>query len=598
MREKHWLGTVISFTASCRWQMAMSIICAILSVAGGIIPYVGVYRIIVLFFQGEETVSGIGLWVAVCLAGYAAQLIFYAISTILAHYSAYSIIEQIRLKIADKLVSAPLGAVLNQSVGKLKSVIVDRVETIELPLAHVIPEGISNLLLPAGVFVYLLLIDWRMALAALLTVPIAAVAYAFVMRTFNKQYADYMESSNRVNGVIVEYIEGIEVIKAFNRSAASYEKYERAVTSFKDYTLNWFKSTWKLMNFGGSILPSTLLGTMPVGMYLYMNGSLSPAELTMCLILSLGIVGPLTSFTVFVNDAKSIEYAVKAADEYLNLEILDNAGEHTKLKHYDIELDHVSFSYETGDGQANQQTAKALADISLKLEEGSFTALVGPSGSGKSTIARLIARFWEPGSGEIRLGGVNIKQLPLAQLADVVSFVAQDNFLFNCSLKENIRLGNPEASDEEVVKAAQAACCDEFIHKLERGYDTNAGEAGGKLSGGEKQRIAIARAILKNAPVVILDEATAFTDPENEDKLQRSIAALTRGKTLLVIAHRLSTIRHADQIIVMEKGQMVQTGTHDELLRSCPLYRNMWEAHTGARRWAANRATGSVGTHV
>lgn len=595
MKEKNWLGTVLAFASECRVKMIFSVICAIISVAGGIVPYVGVYQIIVSFFDGSQTIKSILFWSGICLAGYVVKLSFYAISTMLAHFSAYTILENMRLKIADRLMKAPLGTVLNQPVGKLKNVIVDRVETIELPLAHLIPEGISNLLLPIGVFIYIIMIDWHMALAALITVPIAVVAYAFMMKTFNKQYADYMESSNYVNSVVVEYVEGIEVIKAFNRSSSSYEKFEKAVESFKAYTLNWFESTWKLMNFGGSVLPSTLLGTMPIGMYLYINGSLSPADLTMCLILSLGIVAPLTSFTVFVNEIKAIEYAVKDAYEFLNLKELENSLEPVNLNQYDIELKNVSFSYDTDkNDNLNSEENDVLNDINLKLPQGNFAALVGPSGGGKSTVARLIARFWDVSSGEVKIGGINIKSLPLSQLADTVSFVTQDNFLFNCSIMENIRLGNPKASDKEVINAAKAACCDEFIQNLDKGYDTNAGEAGGKLSGGEKQRIAIARAILKNAPIVIMDEATAFTDPENEDKLQKSIAALTKGKTLLVIAHRLSTIKNADKIMVMEKGCIINTGTHNELLKECELYKGMWEAHIGAKKWAANNEKGVV----
>lgn len=595
MKEKNWLKTVLSFATECRQKMILSVICACLSVAGGIVPYVGVYQIIVMFFNEGQTARDILFWTAVCLSGYAVKIVFYAISTNLAHISAYSILENMRLRIADKLMRAPLGTVLNQTVGKLKSVIVDRVETIELPLAHMIPEGFSELLLPIGVFAYIIMIDWRMALSAMVTVPIAAVVYGIMMRTFNKKYNDYMESSNHVNSVIVEYVEGIEVIKAFNQSTASYEKFEKAVKSFKEYTLDWFRSTWKLMNFGGSVLPSTLLGTMPLGMYLYIQGSLSPAELTMCLILSLGIVGPLTKFTVFVNDLKAIQFAIKDADEFLNLPELENTKESVVLHKFDVELQNVSFSYDAEKLSNSEKTKNSvLHNINIKIPQGTFSALVGPSGGGKSTVARLIARFWDVESGEIRIGGVNIKKLSLWQLADTVSFVTQDNFLFNCSLMENIRLGNPKASDDEVIKAAIAACCDEFIRALDNGYNTNAGEAGGKLSGGEKQRIAIARAILKNAPIIILDEATAFTDPENEDKIQKSIAVLTKGKTLLVIAHRLSTIKNADQIIVMEKGRIAEAGTHEELLERCNLYKNMWEAHIGAKKWAAGSGKGAV----
>ncbi|NFG95256.1 ABC transporter ATP-binding protein [Clostridium sporogenes] len=589
MKEKNWLGTVLSFAKECRVKMIISVLCAIISVIGGLLPYVGVYQIIILFFNGRQIVEDILFWSVICLIGYMVKLVFYAISTTLAHFSAYTILEKMRLNIADRLMKAPLGTVLNQPIGKIKNIIVDRVETIELPLAHMIPEGISNLLLPIGVFIYIIMIDWRMALASIITVPIAIIAYGFMMKTFSKQYENYMESSNYVNSVIVEYVEGIEVIKAFNRSSSSYEKFEKAVESFKVYTLNWFESTWKLMNFGGAVLPSTLLGTMPIGMYLYINGSLSPGDLTMCLILSLGIVAPLTSFTVFVNEAKAIEYALKDAYEFLNLKELENPLEPVNICRYHIELKNVFFSYNIDkDDNLSRTNNYVLNNINLKLPEGKFAALVGPSGGGKSTVARLITRFWDVSKGEIKIGGINIKRFPLSQLAHTVSFVTQDNFLFNYSIMENIRLGNPSASDEEVINAGKAACCHEFIKNLDNGYKTNAGEAGGKLSGGEKQRIAIARAILKNAPIVIMDEATAFTDPENEDKLQKSIAALTKGKTLLVIAHRLSTIRNADPIIVMEKGCIVDIGTHEELLKECELYKDMWQAHIGAKKWAAN----------
>ncbi|MCS4473906.1 ABC transporter ATP-binding protein/permease [Clostridium botulinum] len=599
MKEKNWLITVLSFAKECKMKMIISVLCAIISVIGGLLPYVGVYQIIILFFNGRQTVKRILFWSVICLAGYVVKLVFYAISTTLAHFSAYTILENMRLKIANRLMKAPLGTVLNQPIGKIKNIIVDRVETIELPLAHMIPEGISNLLLPIGVFIYIIMIDWRMALASMITIPIAIIAYGFMMKTFSKQYKNYMESSNYVNSVIVEYVEGIEVIKAFNRSSSSYEKFEKSVEDFKVYTLNWFKSTWKLMNFGGAVLPSTLLGTMPIGMYLYINGSLTPADLTMCLILSLGIVAPLTSFTVFINDAKAIEFAVKDAYEFLNLKELENPLEPVNICRYDIELKDVFFSYNTyEDDNLNRENNYVLNNINLKLPEGKFTALVGPSGGGKSTVARLITRFWDVSKGKIKIGGTNIKKFPLSQLADTVSFVTQDNFLFNYSIMENIRLGNPGASDEEVINAAKKACCHEFIKNLDNGYNTNAGEAGGKLSGGEKQRIAIARAILKNAPIIIMDEATAFTDPENEDKLQKSIAALTKGKTLLVIAHRLSTIRNADLIIVMEKGCILNTGTHEELLKECQLYKDMWQAHIGARKWAANSEKGGVKQYV
>ena len=420
---------------------------------------------------------------------------------------------------------------------------------------------------------------WRMNhfLTGLSMIPMA-----FLMRNYNSQYAAYMEANNHVNSVIIEYVEGIEVVKAFNQSTSSYEKFVGAVESFKGFTLDWFRSTWKTMNLMLAIMPTTLVGVLPVGLLLNRAGQITPAELAMGIILSLSIVGPLMKVTTFINEAKSMEYAVEAANELLNLPVLPDSGKMVPLQRTDIVLQDVSFSYGMNGGEEQD----VLHRINLTMPEGSFTALVGPSGGGKSTIARLIARFWDVTGGSISIGGRNIKELSIRQLSELVSFVTQDNFLFNCSLKENIRLGNPNATDAEVFAAARAACCDEFIARLEKGYDTSAGDAGKRLSGGEKQRIAIARAILKNAPIVILDEATAFTDPQNEDKIQKSIMALSQGKTLLVIAHRLSTIQNADQIVVLQKGQIVDCGKQEELLARCPLYADLWQAHIGAKNWS------------
>jgi ATP-binding cassette, subfamily B, bacterial IrtA/YbtP len=582
MKQRSWILIILSFASQCKKKIILSILCAVLSVIAGLIPYLSVYQIISLFIGGSPLMSEVWKWCFIGLGSYGIRFLFYGISTRLSHISAYTILENIRLRIADRLVKAPLGTVLGESVGKLKSALVDRVETIELPLAHMIPECISNLLLPIAVFIYLVCIDWRMALAMLITVPFAFVAFSIMMKNFNKLYADYMESNNYVNGVIIEYVEGIEVIKAFNQSSDSYEKYSKAVNSFKDYTLKWYQSSWKLMNFISSILPSTFLGTLPVGMYLYLDGSLAPQDLVMCLMLSLGIVGPLMNFTTYVNETKTVEYAVHDVDKLLHVDELPNAKNKRSLSTNDIELHDVSFAYD------KQSKKQILSHINLKIPEGRFTALVGPSGGGKSTIARLMARFWDTLDGTITIGGIDIRTIPLSQLADIVSFVTQDNFLFNCSIKENIRIGNPKATDEEVYKAAKAACCDEFILKLEQGYDTAAGDAGNQLSGGEKQRISIARMILKNAPIVILDEATAFTDPENEEKIQKSLTSLTKGKTLLVIAHRLTTIKNADQIIVLKDGEVEGVGTHQQLLENDLLYKNMWEAHISAQSWSAS----------
>lgn len=562
--------------------MILSVFCAILSVGGGFVPFWAVYEILILLIDQTVTLRDIQFWCLVGVAGYLVRVVCFGVSTILAHISAYTILEGLRLKIADRLMRAPLGEVMGRRIGYLKNIIMDKVDDIEPPLAHMIPEVTSNLLLPLAIFAWMLVIDWRLGLSVLIAPILSMILMAFLMKNYNSQYAAYMEANNHVNSVIIEYVEGIEVVKAFNQSTSSYEKFVGAVESFKGFTLDWFRSTWKTMNLMLAIMPTTLVGVLPVGLLLNRAGQITPAELAMGIILSLSIVGPLMKVTTFINEAKSMEYAVEAANELLNLPVLPDSGKMVPLRRTDIVLQDVSFSYGMNGGEEQD----VLHRINLTMPEGSFTALVGPSGGGKSTIARLIARFWDVTGGSISIGGRNIKELSIRQLSELVSFVTQDNFLFNCSLKENIRLGNPNATDAEVFAAARAACCDEFIARLEKGYDTSAGDAGKRLSGGEKQRIAIARAILKNAPIVILDEATAFTDPQNEDKIQKSIMALSQGKTLLVIAHRLSTIQNADQIVVLQKGQIVDCGKQEKLLARCPLYADLWQAHIGAKNWS------------
>ena len=584
-KKSSWLSTLFSFASPCKGKMILSVICAIISVFGGFVPFYCVYRILISFIQKDLTQNEIFFWCAVAMGSYAVKILFYGISTILSHVAAYQILEGIRLRIFDRLMKAPLGVVMSRRLGEMKNIIMDKVEDVEPPLAHMIPELCSNLLLPVCIFSWIIAIDWRMGLAVFIAPVLSLIPMAILMKDFDKQYKSYMDANNHVNSVIIEYVEGIEVVKAFNQSSASYAKFANAVTSFKEFTLNWFKSSWKLQNLTFAIMPSTLLGTLPVGLALYNSGALTPAQLIICLLLSLSIIAPLMKVANFTNELKAMEFSVNKAEELLELPVLSNVDDNKKvsIKNTDIELRNVKFSY------TDKEDDNVINGLDLRIPQGSFTALVGPSGGGKSTVARLISRFWDVSDGSISIGGVNIKDMPLSQLQHMISFVTQDNFLFDCSLKENIRLGNPSATDEQVYAAAKAVCCDEFISKLENGYDTSAGDAGKRLSGGEKQRIAIARAMLKDAPIVILDEATAFTDPENEDKIQTSIMALSRGKTLLVIAHRLSTIQSADQIVVLKDGAVEAVGKQDELLENCALYNDMWRAHIGVKNWTDHK---------
>ena len=388
----------------------------------------------------------------------------------------------------------------------------------------------------------------------------------------------YMESNVRLNSVIVEYIEGIEVIRAFGKAGSSYKKYADTVLEYKEFVIDWMRNTWVTMKLAFAFMPATLLGVVPVSLYLVSCGILSVSEMTLAVMLALSMVVSFAKLEIFANSIQQMKYTVDQTEAFLNMTRLSEPESEAILNGRDVHLKNVHFFY-------SEKSEEILHGIDLTLPEGSYTALVGPSGGGKSTLARLIARFWDVCDGSIEIGGVDIRNIPIAQLSELVSFVTQDNFLFQASIKENIRIGKPSATDEEVIAAAKRARCDEFISKLPYGYDTSAGEAGKKLSGGEKQRIAIARIMLKNAPIVILDEATAFTDPENEHLIQQSISELTKGKTLLVIAHRLSTVKDADKIVVLNGGRVEAVGTHEELLKGSPLYEKMWSAHIGAKRW-------------
>ena len=580
--KKGWFACLLSYAGGSKKRLIGSVILSVISVASGLVPYYCVFRMIEAFAARRLTVQAIGLWCGYALLAYLVKVVFFGFSTMLSHYAAYHILEGLRLRVADRFLRAPLGEVTAHSIGEIKNLVVDKIENIEPPLAHMIPEGMGHLVLPVVSIAALACIDWRVALASLITVPFSLICMMLTFRISGKNFNKYNDSNAAMNSTIVEYIEGIEVIKAFGRTGASYDKYAKSIIDYRTFVLKWLSSTWVTFKLAFALFPSTLLGTLPMCLWLGTGGAITAAEAALGVMLSMSMVTSLAKLEVFSNEIKGMQMTVEELQQYLDMPELPEPECRAELSGHGVTLKQVRFSY-TGEVEG-----EVLHGVDLDIPQGSFTALVGPSGGGKSTVAKLISRFWDVTEGTITIGGVDVREMPLSQLADTVSFVTQDNFLFRCSLKENIRLGNPKASDEEVVAAARAAQCEEFIARLPQGYDTPAGEAGKRLSGGEKQRIAIARMILKNAPVVILDEATAFTDPENEAKIQQSIAALAKGKTLLVIAHRLSTVCGADNIVVLNDGKIVAQGRQEQLLETCPLYRQMWRAHIGAKDWAVS----------
>ena len=510
---------------------------------------------------------------------YAAKILAFSISTGISHSMAYSVLESLRLRLADRFLHAPLGNVQNHSIGEIKSMMVDKIENLEPPLAHMIPEGAGHIVLPIVSLIALGFIDWRIMLASLATFPLSIFCMGLTFKISGKNFDKYDKAAAYMNSTIVEYIEGIEVIKAFGRAGVSYEKYAAAITDFRTFVVKWLASTFATMKLSFALFPSTLIGTLPTALALANGGSITPAQAALTVMLSISMVGSLAKLEVFSENMRQVKFTVENLEEFLEMPALPEPAARAAIRKTDVCLKDVHFSY-TGDTKD-----EVLHGIDLQLPQGSFTALVGPSGGGKSTVAKLIARFWDVTSGEITVGGHNLKEFTCDSLLSNISMVFQNVYLFNDTIRANICFGKPDATEEEMIEAAKKARCHDFIMDLPNGYDTVVGEGGGTLSGGEKQRISIARAILKNAPIIILDEATASIDPENEHFIQQAISELTRGKTGITIAHRLATVQNADQILVVEDGRIAECGTHEELIRKEGLYKKFTEIREQAEGW-------------
>ena len=534
------LGILWGWGKAHHGKFILSIVLAILGVACQMIPYFCVINIISKLFAGEKSFLP---YLAVCgiaLAGYLGKVLFSNLSTVISHNAAYKTLRDLRERVVNKLTKVPMGTILDTPSGYYKSIIVDRIESMEVPFAHLLPEMTANILVPLFIIVYLFVLDWRMALFSLVTLFIGLIIMSFGMRNYAEKGAGALAASKKMSDAVVEYIGGIEVVKTFSQSAGSYKKYADAVRGNADYYIDWMASSQKTMCSYNAVIPSVLLCVLPGGMALWLTGNITTMVFLAAVIFSLGLVGPIMEAFSFTGSLSMLGKNTEEICSLLNANELNHSENPVELNDLSIQLNQVSFSYD------NEQ--EVLHNIDLSIRPKTMTALVGPSGSGKSTIAKLIAGFWDVTSGNISLGGYKLTDIPLFQIAEQISYVSQDNYLFNRSVMENIRMGNPNATDEEVKDVAIRSGCDSFIRGLDNGYETIVGSSGSQLSGGERQRIAIARAMLKNAPIVILDEATAFIDPENEAIIQKAISALTAGKTLIVIAHRLSTIIGADNI--------------------------------------------------
>ena len=567
------IAWVLGQTGDHGGQYVLSVILAIIGVAFSVAPYFVVVGIVQGLMEGQQDFA---FYLGKCLimaALWLGRVLFHALSTATSHRATFAVLGEIRKRCTEKLARMPLGTVLTQSSGALKNTLVERIDSIETTLAHIVPEFTANLLVPVIIEIYIFTIDWRMGLASLVTVPIGMFSYALMMLGSGDFYQHTITATKSLNDTAVEYINGIQVIKVFGKTKSSYDRFVHDAYEAAHSFIDWMRASILPMTFAMVVMPSTMVSVLPIGGLLVKNGSLSPQDFIMVIILSVGLITPFVTLMSYSDDIRTMGTIFGEVRAILDAPEMVRPEEGKAPEKNDLELKDVHFSYHP------DADSEVLHGVSMKIPEGSFVALVGPSGSGKSTIARLIASLWDVTGGSISIGGSDIRDIPQEAYADKIAFVSQDNYLFNMTVRENIRLGRPSATDSEVEEAAKMSGCHDFIMSLENGYDTLVGSSGGHLSGGERQRISIARAMLKAAPVVILDEATAYTDPENEAVIQRSVSKLTEGKTLIVIAHRLSTVVDADRIYVVKDGRIHEEGTHEELLAHHDLYEKMWNAH-------------------
>ena len=574
-KEKSTFGWIMSFAGQKRSGYIASVIFAVLGAAFQILPFFVMARIIGKLLAGNKGLAAYLIDCAVMAVFWLLRVLFHSLSTAQSHKATFAVLGSIRKQGLQKLARMPLGDVQAKGSGELKNILVERVDSIEPTLAHAIPEMSSNAAVVLATLAYLFALDWRMALAALITLPLGMVFFMLMMAGYEKNYARTVAATNTLNDTAVEYIGGIEVIKAFGKAKSSYEKFVAAARECARSYIDWMNKSNFYFTFAMNIMPATLLSVLPIGGLLLKNGTLTPEKFVLIVILAMGLVTPIIGCMKFTDDLAKVGTVISQVTDILTAPELPRPEADGETPHGGtVELHDVRFGY---------NDTEVLHGVNLTFREGTVNALVGPSGSGKSTIAKLIASFWDVGSGSITVGGADIRSISAGHYNRLVAYVSQDNFLFDGTVRENIRMGRPDATDAEVEQAARSCGCYDFIMGLENGFDTQVGSGGGHLSGGEKQRISIARAMLKDAPIVILDEATAYTDPENEAVIQESVAKLVRGRTLIVIAHRLSTIVDADQIAVVNDGRIEAAGTQAELLQNCPLYRAMWSAHIASR---------------
>ena len=518
-------------------------------------------------------------WAALCIG---AQYLLAAAAGWTSHRGAFAVLEQVRLRIGRRLGQVPMGFLTNRRSGEVQRTLGDDIERLELFLAHMVPDFVSALATLVFMIGWLFAVDWRMACASLAVVVVALPLMAIGTSRGGDKLGEYTRSMSRMNASIVEFVHAMPVVRTFNGTRRVFGETKAAIDDAAAYEAQWGREFLPIFTVFYVLITSPILTIVPFGLLFWHLGTVDTSTLLFFLIVGLGFTIPLLQLLMLMTQLAYLGLGARLVQELDEAEVLPQTDAEVPLNDMSIEVSGVTFAYDGHD----QGGSPALQDVTLTARPGTITALVGPSGAGKSTLARLIVRFWDVDAGAIRIGGVDIRTMPLPQLMSRIAFVFQETFLFDESVAANLRIAKPDADHDEIVAACKAARAHDFIMQLPQGYDTRIGENGTRLSGGERQRLAVARALLKNAPIVILDEATAYADPENEVALQAALDNLVAGRTVIVIAHRLSTIAGADQVLVLDEGRIVERGRCVDLVAQAGLFARMWRAFTSASQVA------------
>lgn len=572
---------IMSYAGEEKKKTVLAMFCISIAVLLSVIPFLLACQMITPLVTGEGISAGkitgcvIGVFMCLALHG-----ILYCAGLVFSHQAAFGILERIRMTLQRRMEKLPLGIIQEKGIGTIKRLFVDDVESMEILLAHAIPEGFGNALVPIVVYVILFVVDWKLALLSMVSIFIGVFAMMKMFTIGTKEMDNYYKAGQVMNNTIIEYINGMEVVKVFNKDGESFQRFKTDVANYRDFTLAWYRACWPWMAIYNALVPCTTLFALPFGSWFVMQGYSTLPDLILVLCLSFSVGVPILKMLGFLPQFPQLNYKLEKLEQVLDAEPLRQTKDTFYGNDNTVIFQNVGFAYEE---------QSVLRDVNLIMKENEITALVGESGSGKSTLAKLLVHYYDTQKGMITIGGQDITKMSLEALNQRISYVSQEQFLFNTSLLENIRMGKLDATDEEVLEAARKAQCMEFIEKLPNGIHTMAGDGGKQLSGGQRQRIALARAIIKDAPIVVLDEATAFTDPENEEKMDAAIKEVVKGKTLLVIAHKLPSVMNANQICVMQEGKVEAIGTHDVLLNQSAEYRKLWQVAMDSAEWKVGK---------